>query len=319
MSNIFDETEEYSEWQDLESEGAQATQPKVDMDTLISDIDSDYQSDSDNNSSYSLDMSEKQIMQQSIMRLGQARLYEMFLKHDLFGEVDVEESVKRVVEKELKTFILERLQILLGIKREPEVVETQVIQQITTPPQFNDIEVEFLKALSNKGTGGASSKGVTTQPLPVQTTSVVSKPKDVLTTMSSSSTPTKTLKTMSPPIKKPIEKKVKQNNKASNNKLLDLINNHGLNQKEAEAVLRDLEMPNNKRPNQMSASELRERNSKINNKKPVSKVPIPDADALMLHYATNMNKDTKTIAGLFAQARGVGLGQIETIDSEYDD
>ena len=56
------------------------------------------------------------------IRLEQGRLYEMLIKHNLFEGVDAMPQAVAKVQTEIKEFIIERLEILLGMKSEKQKV-----------------------------------------------------------------------------------------------------------------------------------------------------------------------------------------------------
>ncbi len=96
-----------------------------------------------------------EIMNDAGLRLEQGRLYQMILRHDLFGETDADPKAIRNVQREIRKFVRERMEIMLGIKQEQAVQET-----IVSSP-FNDLEVVVLKMLADK-----MSKGQTSQSQP---------------------------------------------------------------------------------------------------------------------------------------------------------
>lgn len=100
------------------------------------------------------------VVESARIRLEQGRLYEMLIKHDLFDGVDAIPEAVAKVQKELKDYIVERLEILLGMRAETQKAQTQ---QIITPPQFNDVEVQALKMIAAQVTKGASKNAPTTQ------------------------------------------------------------------------------------------------------------------------------------------------------------
>lgn len=95
---------------------------------------------------------EVSIVNTARIRLEQGRLYEMLIKHDLFEGVDAMPEAIDNVQKEIKTFIMERLEILLGMRAEKEIQNQQVIQA----SQFNEMEVQALKQVASRLTKGAS-------------------------------------------------------------------------------------------------------------------------------------------------------------------
>lgn len=120
----------------------------------------EYQSNEDVKPSYSLNRQEKSVVGEAILRLEQARLYEMLLKHNFFEGVSNNVSAKQNVEQELKKFILDRLEILLGIKQESQQATSS---EVTVELPFNNVEIDFLKALAYQGTKGASGDGPSAQ------------------------------------------------------------------------------------------------------------------------------------------------------------
>lgn len=108
-------------------------------------------------SAYRLDKRETSVLEGATVRLAQARLYEMLIKHDLFAGVKEDPRALANVQKELKEYIVSRLEVLLGI-REDERKKKDEPKQIVVESPFNDVEIEFLKALSFKGTKGASAQ-----------------------------------------------------------------------------------------------------------------------------------------------------------------
>lgn len=123
------------------------------------DIDDEVLEEIVEEAAYDLDTKEKVVVYNARIRLEQAKLYEMLINHNLFEGVDASPQAIENVQNELKTYITERLEILLGMKKERQAPEEQVMA-VDSP--FNDVEVEFLKALAYKGTKGESATG---QPL----------------------------------------------------------------------------------------------------------------------------------------------------------
>ncbi len=101
------------------------------------------------NAAFDLNDREINVVYNARLRLEQARLYEMLINHDIFGGVDVNPEAINTVQNELKNFIVERLEILMGIRTEVNKIESSVLP-------FNEVEIDFLKQLAYKGTHGAS-------------------------------------------------------------------------------------------------------------------------------------------------------------------
>lgn len=114
---------------------------------------------------------EKNIIDNARIRLEQGRLYEMLIKHDLFDGVDADPKAVSNVQQEIKGFIMERLEILLGMKAEKEV-EVHKVES-----QFNDMEVQALKMVASKVTQGQSAKAPEIKKEPSPFAPVKEKPK----------------------------------------------------------------------------------------------------------------------------------------------
>jgi len=99
-----------------------------------------------------LDVEEISVVDKARIRLEQGRLYEMLIKHNLFDGVDAMPQAVIKVQSEIKEFITERLEILLGMKSEKQ----KEVHQIIKESQFNDLEVQALKMIASKVTKGAS-------------------------------------------------------------------------------------------------------------------------------------------------------------------
>ena len=118
------------------------------------------------------------IIDSAELRLEKGRLYKMLIEHRLFDGVDAAPEAVASVEEEIKDFIVERLEVLLGMRAEKE----REVQHIVQEPQFNDLEVQVLKRLANKVSKGMTESAPTTAPAskPSQLNTVkkqVAKPK----------------------------------------------------------------------------------------------------------------------------------------------
>lgn len=89
------------------------------------------------------------------LRLETADYYRAILKHEFF---DTESSAAQVVDREIRSFIRERLEVLLGIRGPREPVQAM---QVTLP--FEDEEIEALKLLAAKV---LKKPGLITEPAP---------------------------------------------------------------------------------------------------------------------------------------------------------
>ena len=98
---------------------------------------------------------EERLLGTALVRLDQARLYEMLINHDLFEGVEANDVSLKAVKRELKQFIMGRLENLLGLGKGG-------VSSVNQSP-FSELEVQTLKDLAF-----AASKGATRAPKAVQ-------------------------------------------------------------------------------------------------------------------------------------------------------
>lgn len=242
---------------------------------------------------------QQSLMDNARIRLEQGRLYEMLIKHDLFDGVDALPQAVENVQKEMKAFIMERLEILLGMKSEKEPV-----QHVTYDSQFNDLEVQVLRRLASKFSKGMTDNAPTTEPEPSQLNTVKKKAKPSgLNSLSSK--PKAPLKKATPPLpakkkaKKPLPKKGSQKPKR---KLKAEIADVGTaNMTAEEAARRDV-----KYIESLKNMSLEEANEVVNQRhnRPRPRVEI-NQDQVNAHYQTrmSMNETANTFTALLAAAK----------------
>jgi hypothetical protein len=114
-----------------------------------------------------------EIMFDANLRLEQGRLYQMIMRHDLFGETDADPKAIRNVQREIRKFVRERMETMLGIRQE------QAIQEVVVSSPFNDMEVTVLRMLASK-----MSKGATEEPIKPEPIVPVQPKRDGITTIS---------------------------------------------------------------------------------------------------------------------------------------
>jgi hypothetical protein len=134
----------------------------------------------------------QEIMSDANLRLEQGRLYQMILRHDLFGETDADPKAIRNVQREIRKFVRERMETMLGIRQE------QAIQETIVSSPFNDLEVTVLKMLADKMSKGQTSQNQPQAPAPVP----VAPKKDGISSISGQLRPN----TNPAPIGKPLPK-----------------------------------------------------------------------------------------------------------------
>ena len=86
------------------------------------------------------------------LRLEQGNLYKMIMNHDLFSGLDSDPRAISNVQREIKRFARERMEIMLGMRQDVSKVAV-----VASP--FNELEVIILKKLAS-----AASKGATEAP-----------------------------------------------------------------------------------------------------------------------------------------------------------
>lgn len=156
MSNNFDWESEYPSDEELEKqlkevestpvpeveETRPSRQAQQQVDSFVEELLEDEEID------------DREFLTNARLRLEQGRLYEMLLKHDLFAEVDSDPRAIANVQRELKNYIQERLEVLLGLRPDPRLVKAQVEQNLP----FNSLEISLLKSVVSKMSGGATER-----------------------------------------------------------------------------------------------------------------------------------------------------------------
>lgn len=92
-----------------------------------------------------------EIMGDANLRLEQGRLYQMVLQGDIFADTNADPKAIRNVQREIRKFVRERMETMLGIRQE------QTQETIVSSP-FNDLEVTVLKMLASKMSKGATEE-----------------------------------------------------------------------------------------------------------------------------------------------------------------
>ena len=155
---------------------------ELDVDSLTEEVANDEDSDEDFT----------EVLTDARLRLELGRLYEMVMNHSLFDGVEVDARASKIVQKQIRKFAKEQIELTLGMRQEAVATEGSVISS-----PFNELEVTILKKLASAASKGATETEEANQPVEVAT----SQPpkKKTLNTIGSKS-PTK-------PQPKPIAKK----------------------------------------------------------------------------------------------------------------
>jgi hypothetical protein len=87
-----------------------------------------------------------EVLKNARLRLEQGKLYELLLKHDLFEGVDADKRAIINVQKEVRAFVKERLEILVGLRPDPKLNPVKN----TNLSGFSDEELLVLKGFVGK-------------------------------------------------------------------------------------------------------------------------------------------------------------------------
>jgi hypothetical protein len=98
----------------------------------------------------------QEVMSDARLRIEQGKLYEMIMNHDLFSDVDADPRAAKAVQKQIRNFARESLEVMLGMRS--TVPAHGAGSEMRNASPFNDLEVDVLKKLAS-----AASKGATEQ------------------------------------------------------------------------------------------------------------------------------------------------------------
>jgi len=246
---------------------------------------------------------ELSLMDSARIRLEQGRLYEMLIKHDLFDGVEAAPEAIVKVQDEIKGFIMDRLEILLGMKSEKE---TEI--HISSPSQFNDMEVKALKMIASKVTKGASVEAPTSEPEEsvINTVKKVERPRALNALGAKKKTVLKNLvkKTITPnkSVKKaePLRKKPKKGSKKKR------VKKEVLDYKTGGKSAHEIAMKDMKYLESLKNMSIEEKDAIVaqRHSKPRAKVNI-NQDAVNSNYQTKMalNTNAGRLTNLILNAR----------------
>lgn len=204
------------------------------------------------------DSDDAETMRNARLRLEQGRLYEMLMDHSLFEGVDADSRAVKFVEKRIKNFIKEQLEILLGIRAEKE--------NKTVEMPFTETEISLLKGLVARV---MEKQGIEPDAPIVKKSEPQKMTPRPLKLSSSVST------------QKPVAKKVAPQQPQPKQAKAPIT----VNQQKQKPVV---EKPLEKSPYEMTPEELTERNSQIAKKYQAagkSSGQKLDADQKVIHYS----------------------------------
>lgn len=100
-------------------------------------------------------MDDSTILSNARLRLEQGRLYEMLMKHSFFGEIDADPRAVQNIESEMRSFIKERMEIMLGMRTESS----------RDTEHFTAEEIQILKTVVGSAKVRSAAPVATSRPL----------------------------------------------------------------------------------------------------------------------------------------------------------
>jgi len=106
-----------------------------------------------------------EVLSDARLRLEQGKLYEMVMNHGLFDGVEADPRAAKSVQKQIRKFAKEQMEIMLGMRQEQTLANNAIVSS-----PFNDLEVTILKKLASAASKGAteSEEAQVQTPTPVQ-------------------------------------------------------------------------------------------------------------------------------------------------------
>lgn len=307
--NFFDEQESVSEYDMLTSQEIPREQQQ--------------------SAAYELEEDEADIMEEAMVRLEQARLYDMLIKHDIFDGIVCNPTALQNVQDEMKAFLIGRLQVLLGIKHDEPAPERYSERSVKVELPFNKMEIQALKDIANKLTKGQSSTvaeketvEVIEEPAPQTLKPLVPK-KLVQQSRPVQQQAKQTAQQAKQKSQQNSNVTVKNKKKSKTEELIEQINidqfvgkqfgDHQLSKADIEEAKRQLaqELDPNKKPiNQLSDEEIKERALKTKGQAvstALQRIPMPDPAMMSGVYANRIAQKREAANG------GVDSGILDTI------
>jgi hypothetical protein len=225
--------------------------------------------DDDDEEDYSAVLSDARV------RLEMGRLYDMIMNHELFNGVDADPKAAKSVQKQIRNFAKEQMEIMLGMRQTAPILGVDY--------GFNSLEVEVLKKLAS-----TASKGATQSEDAEEIAYKISPKKQSLNSIG----PSKPLIKKEPVVKKSAPTKLSASPEAP----VERIRARKL-PKEFEEEYEPLKRP----VEEMTPEELKERNKEgakrqANRKAAMPKdiMPQPTYEQQEMLYAQRFASDTKT-------------------------
>lgn len=222
------------------------------------------------------------------IRLAMGTLYEMLMNNSIFQDLDVDPKAIKTVERKVKNFAREQMEIMLGMRQE-QAAQTEV--QVASP--FNDLEVEALKALASAATKGATQKpeaqtfsGTSAQVVTKKALTPISGPKKA------ASAPQKLQQRLPASPKAPINRK-------RDATVDQILAEEGVTREELEAVFPSTYKQLEKPPGEMSDQEVLRRNQEAS-KRLANRMPVKSATAMPMPDQETINAQVMNRAAVAA-------------------
>lgn len=158
MSNMWDvNSQSYRDRPTSTEEGYEPPYEPQDEAASFSQGNEDYVSENEYDESVITDLMEDEdeeytdVLLDARLRLEQGRLYEMLMKHDIFGDVDADPQAIKNVQKEMRKYAKDRMEIMLGMRQEQPKAQTMILP-------FNSLEIDVLKRVASTFSKGATEQ-----------------------------------------------------------------------------------------------------------------------------------------------------------------
>jgi hypothetical protein len=306
--NFWDQNNDNpSEWELMQNQIEVEPAPIIKYDEISSEKAQEIQEQA----AFELDSHETEVVYNTRLRLKQAELYEMLINANIFEGVDSDQQAIENVKKELKAFVLMRLEILMGIKQEPKApVVTNENIEIELP--FNDIEIDFLKQLALKGTAGKSALGQKVKAnnagiKPITKSMPKKQELKPISTKKAESITKQVIKQNQPkkkmaPARKAITRPVNEEESNARDKIKsNTLHPRKLTQQEIETLAKEEIKKEAKSFHDMSRKEKQAKIEEVKKKyvRPVrGKEPIPTTDQLEAMHTMNQSRDQNHLNSL---------------------
>lgn len=219
------------------------------------------------------------ILSDARLRLEQGKLYEMVMNHELFDGMGIDERAVRHVQREIRRFAKERMEVMLGMRQEATKSEF-----VSSP--FNDLEVNVLKKMA-----AVFSKGATESPEADQIAAAAPQPvKKTLTPIRTGA---------STPAPKPVTKLQSRPAAPLQRQVVKVDN-------ETVVIPQEEDVPLDKHPSEMTEAELVERNRRAGERQSQRKAvppahertPMPSYEQQEAYYAMQAMQSAPAVANV---------------------